>query len=62
MGFQQLHLHCSADTQVAVTLMGYVCVHCSILCWGNQGSSSEAYGVTGLGVRCGAAVCSRQFL
>lgn len=24
MGFQQLHLHCSADTQVAVTLMGCV--------------------------------------
>lgn len=24
MGFQQLHLHCSADIQVAVTLMGYV--------------------------------------
>lgn len=52
MGFQQLHLHCSAD------IINGLCVCCSILCWGNQGSSPEAYGVTGLGVRCGAALCS----
>lgn len=35
-----------------------LCVRRAILWWRNQGSSPEAYGVPGLGVRCGAAVCS----
>lgn len=37
-----------------------LCVRCSLLlCWGRSGKLPEAYRLTKLGVRCGAALCSQ---